>query len=134
MNPFAEALDLITSGDLYVWDVILRSIRISGSALAFAMLFGLPIGAAIGLSRFRFRRPVIALVNTGLALPPVVVGLAVFLMLSRSGPLGGLEILYSPAAMTSAVAARHSGSSRTARRRTPAIPATPATPHSSSAM
>ncbi len=99
MNPFAEALDLITSGDLYVWDVILRSIRISGSALAFAMLFGLPIGAAIGLSRFRFRRPVIALVNTGLALPPVVVGLAVFLMLSRSGPLGGLEILYSPAAM-----------------------------------
>jgi tungstate transport system permease protein len=99
MNPFAEALDLITSGDLYVWEVILRSIRISGSALAFAMLFGLPIGAAIGLSRFRFRRPVIALVNTGLALPPVVVGLAVFLLVSRSGPLGGLEILYSPAAM-----------------------------------
>jgi tungstate transport system permease protein len=99
MNPFAEALDLITAGDLYVWEVILRSIRISGSALAFAMLFGLPIGAATGLSRFRLRPPAIALLNTGLALPPVVVGLAVFLLVSRSGPLGGLEILYSPAAM-----------------------------------
>ena len=99
MNPFAEAIDLLTSGDLYVWEVILRSLQITGLALLLAVIVGLPIGAAIGLSRFRYRRPVVALINTGLALPPVVVGLAVFLMLSRSGPLGGLELLYSPTAV-----------------------------------
>lgn len=99
MNPFAEAFDLLTSGDLYVWEVILRSLQISGLALILAVIVGLPIGAAIGLSRFRFRRPVVALVNTGLALPPVVVGLAVFLLLSRSGPMGGLDLLYSPLAV-----------------------------------
>jgi tungstate transport system permease protein len=99
MNPFSEAFELLTSGDLYVWEVILRSLRISGLALFMAVIIGLPIGAAIGLSRFRYRRSVVALMNTGLALPPVVVGLAVFLMLSRSGPLGGLELLYSPTAV-----------------------------------
>lgn len=99
MNPFSEAFELLTSGDLYVWEVILRSLRISGLALFLAVIIGLPIGAAIGLSRFRYRRSVVALMNTGLALPPVVVGLAVFLMLSRSGPLGGLELLYSPTAV-----------------------------------
>jgi len=99
MNPFAEALDLLTSGDLYVWEVILRSLRISGLALLLAVIIGLPIGATIGLSRFRYRRSVVAIMNTGLALPPVVVGLAVFLMLSRTGPLGGLELLYSPTAV-----------------------------------
>ena len=99
MNPFAEALDLLTSGDLYVWEVILRSLRISGLALFLAVIVGLPIGATIGLSRFRYRRSVVAIMNTGLALPPVVVGLAAFLMLSRTGPLGGLELLYSPTAV-----------------------------------
>ena len=99
MNPFAEALDLLTSGDLYVWEVILRSLRISGLALLLAVIIGLPIGATIGLSRFRYRRSVVAIMNTGLALPPVVVGLTVFLMLSRTGPLGGLELLYSPTAV-----------------------------------
>jgi len=99
MNPFAEALDLLTSGDLYVWEVILRSLRISGLALLLAVIIGLPIGATIGLSRFRYRRSVVAIMNTGLALPPVVVGLAAFLMLSRTGPLGGLELLYSPTAV-----------------------------------
>lgn len=99
MDPLLEAFRLIVSGDLQVWRVILRSAQISGSALIIAVLIGLPIGAAVGLSRFRFRGPIVVLVNTGLALPPVVVGLAVFLLLSRSGPLGQLELLYSPAAM-----------------------------------
>lgn len=99
MTPLSEAWELLTSGDLYVWQVILRSLQISGLALFFAVLVGLPIGALVGLTRFRHRRPVMAVINTGLALPPVVVGLAVYLLLSRSGPLGGLELLYSPTAM-----------------------------------
>lgn len=99
MNPIAEALELLTSGDLYVWEVILRSLQISGAALIVATLIGLPIGAAVGLSRFRLRGPVTAVVNTGLALPPVVVGLGVYLLLSRSGPLGGLDLLFSRTAM-----------------------------------
>lgn len=104
MDPLFEALRLITSGDLYVWTVIIRSLEISGLALVLAVVIGLPIGLAVGLSRFRARGPVVAIVNTGLALPPVVVGLAVFLFLSRSGPLGSLEILYTPLAMVLAQA------------------------------
>lgn len=99
MNPFAEAWRLLVSGDLYLWEVVLRSLRISGSALLLALVVGLPLGTAVALSGLRRRRWVVALVNTGLALPPVVVGLAVYLALSRSGPLGGLELLYSPTAV-----------------------------------
>lgn len=90
---------MITSGDLYVWNVIIRSLRISGTALLLAVVIGLPIGAAVGLSRFRFRGGVVAIVNTGLALPPVVVGLAVYGLLSRTGPLGRADLLYTPWAM-----------------------------------
>ena len=99
MNPLAEAWRLLTSGDLQLWEIVLRSLYISGTALGLATVLGLPLGAAIGLSKFRLRRPTVAVVNTGLALPPVVVGLAVYLLLSRSGPLGNLEMLYSPGAM-----------------------------------
>ena len=99
MNPLAEAWRLLTSGDLHLWEIVLRSLYISGTALGLATLVGLPIGAAIGLSRFRLRGPTVALVNTALALPPVVVGLVVYLLLSRSGPLGSLGMLYSPGAM-----------------------------------
>ena len=99
MDPLLEALRLITSGDTYVWDVIIRSLRISGLALGVAILIGLPIGVGIGFSKFRTRGSLVALINTGLALPPVVVGLAVFLLLSRSGPLGDLDLLYTPIAM-----------------------------------
>ena len=99
MNPLGEAFRLLTSGDLLLWEIVLRSLYVSGTALGLATLIGLPIGAAVGLSSFRLRRPTIAIVNTGLALPPVVVGLAVYLVLSRSGPLGPLELLYSPGAM-----------------------------------
>jgi tungstate transport system permease protein len=99
VNPLGEAFRLLTSGDLLLWEIVLRSLYVSGTALGLATLIGLPIGAAVGLSSFRLRRPTIAIVNTGLALPPVVVGLAVYLVLSRSGPLGPLELLYSPGAM-----------------------------------
>lgn len=104
MDPLLEALRLITSGDLYVWNVILRSLQISGSALLVAMVIGLPIGIAVGLTRFRLRLPVVAVINAGLAFPPVVVGLGVFLFLSRAGPLGDLQLLYTPAAMIGAQA------------------------------
>jgi ABC-type tungstate transport system permease subunit/ABC-type tungstate transport system substrate-binding protein len=96
INPFTEAWALLTSADAYVWEVVFRSLSISGAALLLATLIGLPLGAALALSRFRFRTPVVALVNTGLAFPPVVVGLAVYLLLSRSGPLGPLGFLYTP--------------------------------------
>lgn len=99
MNPFGEALDLLISGDAYLWSVVLRSLSISGSALVLAVAVGLPVGVAVALTRLRRRPGVVALVNTGLAFPPVVVGLAVYLLLSRSGPLGGLELLYSPVAV-----------------------------------
>jgi len=99
VNPFAEAWRLLADGDVYVREVVLRSLAISGSALLIATLIGLPLGTLVALSRFRFRSPVVALMNTGFALPPVVVGLAVYLALSRSGPLGSLELLYSPTAV-----------------------------------
>ncbi|MDH3733665.1 MAG: ABC transporter permease [Gemmatimonadota bacterium] len=99
MDPLLEALRLITSGDVYVWDVIISSLRISGLALAVAILIGLPIGVGIGFSKFRSRGSLVAVINTGLALPPVVVGLAVFLLLSRRGPMGELDLLYTPLAM-----------------------------------
>ena len=99
MSPFAEAWRLLMDGDPYVMAVVLRSLAISGSALVIATVIGLPIGAALGLSNIRMRVPMIAIVNTGLALPPVVAGLAVYLLLSRSGPLGHLELLFTPWAM-----------------------------------
>lgn len=99
MNPFAEAFQLLTQGDPYVLAVVVRSLAISGSALVLATLIGLPIGVFIGLSNFRLRVPAIAIVNTGLALPPVVAGLVVYLLLSTSGPLGNWQLLFTPVAM-----------------------------------
>ncbi len=80
------------------------SLRVSGTALLFSTLVGVPIGSWLGLSRFRGRRLVIALLYTGMGFPPVVVGLFVYLMLSRSGVLGPLDLsfiprLFTPAAM-----------------------------------
>lgn len=104
MNPFWEAWRLLTSGDLYVWNVVLRSLQISGTAIVLAALLGLPIGLAVGLSRFRFRRPLVAVIHAGLALPPVVVGLAVYLLLSGPDPVAEAGLLYSPAAVVLAQA------------------------------
>jgi len=80
------------------------SLRVSGTALLFSTLIGIPLGAALGLSRFSGRRLVVALLYTGMGFPPVVVGLFVYLMLSRSGPLGRMDwslvpSLFTPAAM-----------------------------------
>jgi tungstate transport system permease protein len=94
-----EALRLLGSLDAYVFQILWRSVQVSGLAMALAVAAGLPVGLALGVARFRGRRLLVALVYTGFALPPVVVGLLVYLVLSRDGPAGGLELLFSPWAM-----------------------------------
>ena len=95
---------MIATFDPALLEIVLLSLRISGTALLFSTLIGIPLGAVMGLSRFAGRKLVIALLYTGMGFPPVVVGLFVYLMLSRSGPLGELNsplipALFTPAAM-----------------------------------
>jgi tungstate transport system permease protein len=82
-----------------VLEILLLSLRVSGTAVVLGVLLGMPVGVATGLFRFPGRRLLIALIHTGFALPPVVVGLFVYLMLSRSGPAGRFELLFTPVAM-----------------------------------
>jgi tungstate transport system permease protein len=93
------ALKLIFSFDREVMTVTLLSLRISGCATLASLLIGIPVGVFLALSDFPGRRLVVSLVNTGMGLPPVVVGLFVTIFLWRNGPLGFLEILYTPLAM-----------------------------------
>ncbi|WP_238370302.1 ABC transporter permease [Heliomarina baculiformis] len=103
MQNFAEelrhAMVLILSGDRDLWEIVLLSLRVSVIAVLIAALLGMPLGAALAVGRFPGRRGVIILVNALMGLPPVVVGLLVYLCLSRSGPLGVLQLLYTPSAM-----------------------------------
>jgi tungstate transport system permease protein len=94
-----EAGRMIAQLDAAVVDIVLLSLRVSLTAVLFASLIGLPLGAAIAVGRFPGRRAVIVLLNALMGLPPVVVGLFVYLMLSRAGPLGQFGILFTPAAM-----------------------------------
>ncbi|HSR48478.1 MAG TPA: ABC transporter permease [Anaerolineales bacterium] len=82
-----------------VWPVVRLTLIVSGAALAISAAIGIPIGTWLGLARFRGRAWVRAVIYTGMGLPPVVVGLAVYLLLSRKGPLGDLGWLFTPAAM-----------------------------------
>lgn len=95
---FAQALRLLTGGG-EVWAIILRTLAISGLASLLAMLVGVPCGYAIARRSFPGRTAVLALVNTGMGMPPVVIGLVVWLLLTRSGPLGGLDLIYTRRAM-----------------------------------
>ncbi len=103
MNEFSDAV--VTAGRLIAtWDrdlaeIIGLSMRVSLSAVFFAAIVGLPLGAAVAVFRFPGRGIVTAVLNAFMGLPPVVVGLAVYLLLSRAGPLGSLGILFTPAAM-----------------------------------
>lgn len=81
-------------------EIILLSLRVSGIALLFSTIVGLPLGAALGLKRFRLRRLVMALLYTGMGFPPVVIGLVVYLLLSNSGPLGSLNQAWLPRLFT----------------------------------
>ncbi len=98
-QSFATALGLILSGDAELWAIVLLSLRVSLSAVAIACLIGMPIGALLAVTRFPGRRALSICVNALMGLPPVVVGLVVYLMLSNSGPLGPLQLLYTPTAM-----------------------------------
>ena len=102
LEAVKEAIGLLVRGDPYLWNIIARSLQVSGLAVLFGLLAGIPLGTWLGLARFRGRGLAVALVNTGLALPPVVVGLFVYILLSRQGPLGSLGWLYTPAAMIAA--------------------------------
>ena len=94
-----NALRLIFSGDAALGGIVLLSLGVSLSAVLVATVIGLPLGAAIGVGRFPGRRAAVVLLNALMGLPPVVVGLFVYLMLSRAGPLGSLGILFTPSAM-----------------------------------
>ncbi len=103
MNPLVEAFGgavaLVASGDPAFVRVVLLSLGVSLSAVLLAALIGLPLGAAIAVGRFPGRQAVVVLLNAFMGLPPVVVGLAVYLLLSRAGPLGSLGLLFTPGAM-----------------------------------
>jgi len=98
-DAIVEAFRLLGSLNSYVFQVIGLSLEVSGSAVLIGLVIGIPLGLWLGLSRFPGRSLLVALVNTGMGLPPVVVGLFVLMMLSRRGPLGFLSLLYSPPAM-----------------------------------
>jgi tungstate transport system permease protein len=95
----AKALELVMGFDGEVWAITWLSIEISATATFVSLLLGMPFGILLSLTRFPGRSIIVALVNTGMGLPPVVVGLFVSLFLWRSGPLGFLDLIYSPTAM-----------------------------------
>lgn len=103
MNEFSSAigaaLSLILTLDANLVEIVLLSLRISLSAVIIASIFALPLGALIALQPFPGRRGVVVLLNALMGLPPVVVGLMVYLLLSRAGPLGPMGLLFTPTAM-----------------------------------
>ncbi len=103
MQDFTEVLirsiGLIFAGDAQLWSVVLLSLRVSLCAVFVSAVIGFPLGAWLAVVRFRGRQASIVLINALMGLPPVVVGLLVYMMLSNNGPLGVLQLLYTPTAM-----------------------------------
>lgn len=93
-------MQLIGSGDGALAEIVWLSLQVSGIGLLLSALIGIPLGAALGLTRFPGRRLAIAFMYTGMGFPPVVVGLFVYLLLSRNGPLGALESIWIPSLFT----------------------------------
>ncbi len=98
-DSFYTAFFLIISGDSDLFEIIFLSIKVSLASLVGSVAIGLPLGAFLAIRRFRFRSVLISVLNAMMGMPPVVVGLIVYLYLSRSGPLGFLSLLYTPTAM-----------------------------------
>ncbi len=101
----ADAWQLLFSGDAGTWRITLLTLRVSATTTLVAVLLGVPLGAVVALRRFPGRRVVLAAANTGMGMPPVVMGLLVTVLLWRSGPLGAFGLLYTPTAMVIAQAA-----------------------------
>jgi len=99
LEGFGKAFSLILHLDAVLLAIIVLSLKVSGSALVIATLLGLPLSAFFGFKRFPLKGVMISVLNTFMGLPPVVVGLFVYLLLSRSGPLGFMALLYTPTAM-----------------------------------
>ena len=99
MSDQLSAWQLILNGDAALYAVVRLSLAVSLAAVAFAAVIGMPLGALLALTRFPGRSVFVVFLNAMMGLPPVVVGLAVYLLLSRSGPFGALGILFTPAAM-----------------------------------
>ena len=98
-EAFRLAFGLVLGADADLLEIIGLSLRVSLTAVAIACAIGLPLGAALAIARFPVRSAVLVLVNALMGFPPVVVGLLVYLMLSNAGPLGWLQLLYTPTAM-----------------------------------
>ena len=98
-SQFSQAGHLILTGDPDLWAIVMLSLQVSVLAVLISAVIGMPVGAALAVARFPGRSALIILMNALMGFPPVVVGLLVYLMLSRSGPLGVLELLYTPTAM-----------------------------------
>ena len=99
LTPFQIALTLLANGDPELMSIIGLSLTVSMTAVATSLLIGLPLGAILAAYRFPGRTPLIVISNTFLGMPPVVIGLLIYLLISRAGPFGFLGILYTPAAM-----------------------------------
>ena len=103
MNDIAQgllaALHLIVTFDAELWEISLRSLQVSLTALVIASAIAMPFGTFLAVQRFKYRRLVISIINALMGLPPVVVGLIVYIMLSRSGPFGVFGLLFTPWAM-----------------------------------
>ncbi len=94
-----QAFALLLGGDAEVFGITLLSLKVSGLATGLSLFLGLPLGTWLGLGQFRGRSFLLSLINTGMALPPVVVGLVTSIFLWRSGPLGSLRLIYTPTAI-----------------------------------
>jgi len=94
-----QAIELLATGDAETWDIAFLTLRVSSLATLISCLIGVPIGIALALTQFPGRRLLISLVNTGMAMPPVVIGLWVSIFLWRYGPLGSLNLMYTPTAI-----------------------------------
>jgi tungstate transport system permease protein len=103
-DALRDAVRLLVTGDRETWQIVALSLRVSLTATAVAFALGVPLGMLLAFSRFRGRRVALVAVNTGMGMPPVVVGLLVTVLLWRSGPLGALDLLYTPTAMVVAQA------------------------------
>jgi tungstate transport system permease protein len=99
LEGIQRAITLLFSGDAEVWQITGLSLRVSGLATLISLVLGLPLGTWLALGDFRGRSFLLSLVNTGMALPPVVVGLIVSITLWRSGPLGFMNLIYTPGAI-----------------------------------